>query len=363
MYKQQPLMIRNRPMIGDGLEPYVIAEIGTNHNRDLETAKELLRGVALSGCQCAKFQIYEPSEIVSAFVRAADYGLDELYGDISAQEMFDTYLKTPKEWFPELRDLCHELGMDFSVTIHGPNGLAWAKEMKVDLVKIASMDHTNIPFIKSLVNELDVPVLASLGMAGLADVALLSETLQDHEPGYGLFHCCAIYPPSPDELRLSNIPFLIDNFPAHIGFSDHTTEADAAKLARSMGAVMFEKHVTLDRRQSGPDHPFAMEIDPFKDYVLSLSQRASLPPNTADSKVFVEPSPREMKNRAQYVKSIVAKAPLPSGHVLTADDFYFARPGTGIAPVFSERLIGKELARDIAQDTLIQWSDLVGMNA
>src|SRR5205085_1819057 len=114
-----PLVVRGRAAIGADCASYVIAEIGTNHNRSLDTAREMLRGIAAAGCDCAKFQIYEPDEIVSARVRAADYGFDHLYGDISAQEMFERYLKTPKEWFPELRELCHSLGMDFAATIHG----------------------------------------------------------------------------------------------------------------------------------------------------------------------------------------------------------------------------------------------------
>jgi sialic acid synthase SpsE len=193
--KIRELLVRGRPAIGPGHDAYIIAEIGTNHNRSLETAKAMLRAVAEAGCDCAKFQVYEPDEIVSGRVRASDYGLDSLYGDISAQQMFEQYLKTPKEWFPELRDLCHTLGMDFAATIHGLHGLNWAREVGLDIVKIASMDHTNLPFLRSLVNMLHVPILVSLGMAGLKDVDAVVTTLTKHEIGVGLFHCCAVYPP------------------------------------------------------------------------------------------------------------------------------------------------------------------------
>ena len=128
------LIVRGRPAIGSGHDSYVIAEIGTNHNRSLETARAMLHALAGTGCDCAKFQIYESDEIVSARVRAADYGFDGLYGDISAQEMFDRHLKTPKTWFPELRDLCRTLGMDFSATIHGADGVRWARDVGLDIV-------------------------------------------------------------------------------------------------------------------------------------------------------------------------------------------------------------------------------------
>ena len=129
--------------------PYLVAEIGTNHNQDFRNARDLVQAVADAGFDCAKFQTYEADEIVSGNVTARDYGLDKYYGNVSAQEMFSRYLKTPKEWFPELRDLCRGLGLDCATTIHGAHGLNWARTMDFDLIKIASMDHNNLPFLKA----------------------------------------------------------------------------------------------------------------------------------------------------------------------------------------------------------------------
>ena len=108
---------------GTSCAPYLIAEIGTNHNRDLDIAKKLVIAVADAGFDCAKFQIYEPEEIVSPTVLAKDYGLDKFYGDISADDMFRNFLQTPKSWFPELNDLCRSLGIDCATTIHSLQGL------------------------------------------------------------------------------------------------------------------------------------------------------------------------------------------------------------------------------------------------
>jgi sialic acid synthase SpsE len=350
------LQVRGRSVIGDGLKPYIIAEIGTNHNRSLEMAKVLLRGVADAGCDCAKFQIYEPDEIVSARVRASDYGLDSVYGDISAQDMFERYLKTPKEWFPELRDLCHELGMDFAATIHGEHGLNWANEIGLDLVKIASMDHTNLPFLSNLVNKLNVPILSSLGMAGLEDVEALFATIKNHQPGVGFFHCTAIYPPAPNELRLSNISYLVQKLGIPIGFSDHAEGVEAALDARGLGAIFFEKHVTTDKNQSGPDHPFAMEMSELKAYVELLIERSAT--EILEAVEFLEPSERELQNKRKFVKSIVTRRSLPVGHFLTAKDIYLARPGSGIRPADLPRVIGKALRHSIAEEMPLQWADL-----
>jgi len=143
------------------LKNFVIAEIGTNHNRSKKKAIEMINQVARTKCDCVKFQIYEPSEIVSKKVMAKDYGLNKIYGNISAYEMFKKNLVTPKSWFPELKKLCHKRKMAFAVTIHGENGIKWAKKNKPDIIKVASMDHNNFPFIKKIINTLKVPILVS----------------------------------------------------------------------------------------------------------------------------------------------------------------------------------------------------------
>jgi N,N'-diacetyllegionaminate synthase len=355
-----PLIVRGRPAIGPNLASYVIAEIGTNHNRSLETATTMLRALAATGCDCAKFQIYEPDEIVSGRVRAADYGFDRLYGDISAQEMFERHLKTPKAWFPELRDLCHGLGMDFSATIHGADGLRWAQETGLDIVKVASMDHTNLPFVRSLVDAVEAPILVALGMAGLSDIDAVVAATSTHHDGLGLFHCCSIYPAPAEDVRLANVPFLLERYGLPIGFSDHTIGTDAALAARGRGAMMFEKHVTLDRTQPGPDHSFAMEMTAFADYVAALKRHT--PAAEIATGAFVEPDERERRNRALALKSIVSRRPLEAGRVLAIDDVYMARPGSGISPADLPQVIGRVLARPVAEETPLQWDD-VGPNA
>lgn len=350
------LHVRGRSAIGPDHEAYIMAEIGTNHNRSIESAKAMLHAIAKAGCDCAKFQIYEPNEIVSGRVRASDYDLDALYGDISAQQMFERHLKTPKEWFPELRDLCHKSGLDFAATIHGEHGLNWAREVGLDLVKIASMDHTNLPFLRSLVNNLNAPILVSLGMATLKDAEAVAATLKGHKLGVGLFHCSAVYPPEPHEVRLQNIPFLIEHFSLPIGFSDHTVGIDTAVNARHLGAMMFEKHVTLDHTQAGPDHPFAMEMPQLKEYVTALKQTPRKCGNAVEG--FLDPTERELQNRDKYVKSIISRRALPAGHLLTKDDVYFARPGSGISPAEISRVIGRNLVRSVAEEMPLQWGDM-----
>lgn len=352
---KQTLTINGRQKIGKGLAPYIIAELGTNHNRDIETAKRMLQQLQYSGADCAKFQIYEPGEIVSRNIRAADYKLDHIYGDISAYDMFDNHLKTPKAWFPELKNLCVELGLDFAVTLHGSKGIDWANRIGVDFVKVASMDHTNLPFLSNLVNAMDVPIIASLGMARLEDIDNLVEALSQHRCGFALMHCAAIYPPTQNELRMSNIAYLTQRYQAPIGFSDHTLGTQDACDGLDMGAVFFEKHFSLDKLHPGPDHPFAMEPEELKTYVATLKNHRVQ--NKLDRAVFVEPFGRELDNRGKYLKSIFVNKALEEGTVLTENDLYCARPATGLPPKELSRLIGKKLNRALSEDSMLSETD------
>jgi len=346
--------LHGNPRIGDQCSPYLIAEIGTNHDRDIGTARELVKAVAEAGFDCAKFQTYEAEEIVSGSITARDYGLEKYYGDISAVEMFSKYLKTPKEWFPELRDLCYQLGIDCATTIHGEHGLAWAKNMGFDLIKIASMDHNNRPFLRSLVNVIDAPILVSFGMAKLEDIDAAVETLRNHQPGMGIFHCVSIYPPRAEELRLANIPYLRKRFPVPVGFSDHADDVIASLAALSLGARLFEKHVTLNRKSHGPDHPFALEPEQMRAYMNGLRILA----DGLDSGEFQAPTPNETAARVAYLKSIVAAGDLPAGRRLTLADLTLVRPGTGIPPKDMDAVIGRCLRRSLPKGTVLAWEDI-----
>ena len=351
---KKTIRVRGNERIGCRLPPYLIAEIGTNHNGDIQTAKSLIKASADAGFDCAKFQIYEADEIVSSEVRVKDYGLEKIYGDISAEEMFDKYLKTPKKWFPELLNFCHSSGIDCAATIHGYNGLNWANEMFFDLVKIASMDHNNTPFLKSLVNSINAPLLISFGMALLPDIDSAVTLLSPHKLGFGVLHCVSIYPPKAEELRLANISFLQNRIAVPVGFSDHTDDVNTSLAALSLGSRLFEKHITLNKNCNGPDHSFALEPDQMGTYVHGLRSMAI----SLDSGEFQPPAVNEYAVRSTYLKSIVTKQNIQQGHRLTASDLTLARPGSGIPPSELESVIGHHVRRALPKGTVLAWEDL-----
>jgi sialic acid synthase SpsE len=342
----------------DGVEArsVVIAEIGTNHNRDFGLAVRLVDGAAAAGCDFVKFQIYEPDEIVSEGVSTEDYGWVEQYGRTTARAVFARHLQTPKEWIPELIDRCRALNVGWGATIHGQDGLRWAQETEPDFLKVASMDHTNLPLLRLLARELDVPILASLGMAPLDAVEQVADALADSRQGFGLLHCSALYPPQPESLNLGNIPYLRERFGVPIGYSDHTMGAEVAVAARKLGAGYFEKHITTDRHLTGPDHSFAMQLNELPHYVEAVRQASPL--MARGPFTFAAPSTVELGNRDRYLKSVIARVPLRAGDVLSEQDTYLARPGTGIAPVDRQLIVGRRMARDVPAETPLQWGDL-----
>ena len=265
------IKIKNKIKIGNELEPYFIAEIGTNHNRDINLAKKLIEAAKIADFDCVKFQTYEPEEIVNPNVNAKDYNLNKFYGEISAHKMFDKFLKTPKNWFPELTDFCKDLEIDCATTIHGDNGINWVKNMDFDWIKIASMDHNNLPFLTTVLEEIELPILISIGMGYETEIDKIVKLLRDHKYGLGIFHCVSIYPPEFEDLRFGNIRYLLNKYNLPIGFSDHTIDTYSANFALTQGARFFEKHITLDKNMIGPDHSFAIEPNEMKIYTKNIN--------------------------------------------------------------------------------------------
>ena len=352
MLKQ--IKVNANSLIGNFTSPYLIAEIGTNHDQKLETAIDLVIAAANAGFDCAKFQTYEPHEIVSGEVRASEYGLDKYYGDISAVDMFERYLKTPKNWFPKLKEVCLDYRIDCATTIHGAHGLSWANKIGFDLIKIASMDHNNFPFLRSLVNQIDAPILISFGMAELSDVDEAISILKEHKKGIGLFHCVSLYPPKPDELRLFNIKFYTERYEVPVGFSDHADDVITSLAASALGASIFEKHITLNKDGNGPDHAFALEPGEMKSYVDGIRTLAE----EQAYQTFSAPKKNEVAIREAYMKSIVIINDLPKGHILRSNDIALIRPGKGLAPKEFDKVTNKKLNKSVHRGHLLSWNDL-----
>lgn len=331
--------------------PYVIAEIGTNHNGKISVAKKLIETAADAGVDAIKYQVYHPRDIVTEEISASEYGFDEYYGAETAIEVYENHLRTPRGWLPTLFEFADEHGLANIATVHCADCASFVIECGVDALKVASMDLTHVPLLSEL-SASDLPLILSTGMGSLAEIDNAVSTLQDGSLEWlALLHCVSNYPADPANLNLQNISMLETAFDLPIGFSDHSTSPWTAGLAVAHGACIIEKHLTLDSSQPGPDHEFALEPDELKQLVESV-EMASV------SRGRPTRSPTDAANRERYRRSVVADQHIPAGTEIGREHVRFARPGTGIRPADVDIALGGTASRDIDAETMLQWKDI-----
>ncbi len=338
--------------LGAGHPCLIVAEIGSNHNRDLATAKRLIDASAEAGLDAVKFQFYSPEGIIPRTLTPKDYGWSA-YRELSALEVFQRYIATPAEWFPSLSDYAASKGLMAFAAVHDEQWARRAVELGFPALKTASMEITNLPLIETLAG-FGLPLILSTGMAHAEDIERAMQTARragcEH---LLLLHCVANYPSRPEEFNLRQIATLRETFGVPVGFSDHSLGHLAAVLSITQGACLIEKHLTLDRRQQGPDHLFAMQPEEFAELVRNV-RTAEAAMGTGD---LLKPRADEEKRRA-YLRSVVAARDLRRGQVVAAADLTTKRPGSGIPPRELGALIGRTVRRDVAADELITWSDM-----
>ncbi|MDD2830176.1 MAG: N-acetylneuraminate synthase family protein [Sulfuricurvum sp.] len=307
----------------------IIGEIGTNHNGDIQTAYQLIDIAAENGCHTVKLQIYDANDIVSSRVSPVLYGYQNDYSTWA--EYINAKLITPKEWLPELVAYSHKKNLDIIATPHSLKNAIICLNAGIKRLKIASMDCNHIPFIHEL-SKLQVPLLLSTGMATRAEIIDAFETISAYHSDITLFHCVSTYPTLYPEVNLSFFEFL-KTLTLNIALSDHSEKNDIAMMSVVYGIKAVEKHITLDKNQLGPDHSFALDAQGIRDLSMSL-QNAQMAMGTP-TKIL---SSKEQKGRTLYRRVMIANKPLSIGHIITENDFYFARPEA----VFNDTIPPKE---------------------
>lgn len=322
---------------------YVIAEIGANHNGDMELARQSIRAAHEAGADAAKFQSWDTGLFARGFYEEHP-GLEE---QVAAYAVAGSQMA-------ELAAYCRETGIDFASTPFSKREMAELDALDPPFIKIASMDLNNDHLLADAAATGRTIVL-STGMSQMGEIEHALETLE----GRGhtdtiLLHCIALYPPPGDEyVNLRNMEMLRETFGYPVGFSDHTKGIEITLAAIALGAVVIEKHFTLDKNMEGWDH--AVSADPAELAVITSAARR-IPTALGSRRRIVSDNER---NQGRVMRrSIVAARDLPVGHVLTLEDMDFRRPGTGIAPNDAGRLVGRELLRAYTADQLLSEDDI-----
>jgi len=354
---QKPSNVEDHPMVPEQRSgaAYVIAEVGSNHNHDLDMARRLIDMAATARVDAVKFQTLYADDFIGRTIMPSAYGLADAYPGKCWQDVLGEQLILPFDWYPELVARIRDQGMDFVTTVHSDRGLEFVLQFQPSAIKIASMDLTHTPLLASVARG-GVPMILSIGMGSLSDIERAVETVEAAGcQDLTLLHCVSEYPADYETLNLRSLRTLADAFGWPVGFSDHSLGVVSSVVAVTIGATVIEKHITLDRGLPGPDHPFALDADDLARLVREIRQAEACLGSTR--RVV---SSGEARNAARYRRSAVAREPLPAGTVLTRENVAIERPGTGIQPHEVERLWGRAVQRDVDAGQPLTWQCVGG---
>lgn len=339
-------------VVGPGHPVYVIAEAGSNHDRNMEQAKRLVDVAVEAGADAVKFQTFQ-AEKMATRARVKIQYLEDL--GLSIEEMQDLYrpLELPREWHAELADYAVRQGIEFLSTPFDEEAVDLLDGLGVKAFKIASFELWHLPLIRHTASK-GKPLLLSTGMANLGDIEDALEAVRaGGNDQVALLHCAISYPVRFQDVNLRAMRTLQQAFGVPVGFSDHTAGIAVPTAATALGACLIEKHFTLDRSLPGPDHPFALEPDELKAMVRAIRETEQALGSPA--KTY---TPAEEEYRLQGRRSIHAARDIPKGTVITHDMVAILRPGTGLLPKFLDVVVGRRAAEDIAAHEPITWERL-----
>ncbi|HPQ71657.1 MAG TPA: N-acetylneuraminate synthase family protein [bacterium] len=329
--------------IGPGHPCYVIAEAGSNHNRDWNIALKLIDAAVAAGADAVKWQTYSAESMYSKKAPNFEHLKENTWDLIKRIEM-------PREWHADLARECGDRGVHFLSTPFDLEAVEQLDKVGVPAFKIASFEITHLPLLKACA-QTGKPIILSTGMANLADIELALETI---EAAGGrevvLLHCAIGYPPKFADINLRAMDTMRQAFAVPVGYSDHTMGlvADVAAVAR--GACVIEKHYTLSRAMEGPDHPFALEPDELRAMIEAVRQTeealgSSVKRHTASEEEFHRGARR----------SLVAACAIAKGTKIEERMLAVKRPGWGIHPRHIPLVVGREARVDIEADDILTW--------
>ena len=339
--------------VGVGQPPYIIAEIGSNHNGDMDLCRRLVDAATDAGAHAVKFQSWSDKSLIAEeeYVRNTEYS-DKKKHFGSLREMVVAYQLTPGQ-HNKVKSWCSDRNIAFCSTPLSTEEVDLLERLDVPFFKIASMDIVHLNLLRYVAQK-GRPVVISTGMASLGEIERAVNVVRNEgNEQIALLHCVSIYPPDVNDINLRNIITLQRAFDVPVGFSDHTLGSAIPLAAIAIGACIVEKHFTLDQNMAGWDH--AISADPAELRAIASEARnvwAALGSTTRTV------SAAEVEKRQKFRRSLVARRRLARGHVLSEDDLVAKRPGTGVAPDQIAYVLGRQLASDMAADQVLHWKDL-----
>ena len=328
----------------------IIAEAGVNHNGDIVLAKKLVDAAVEAGADVVKFQTFQAIELATHHAEQASYQKQALGQAEGQLTMLQKLELRPDQHF-ELIDHCKQRGIEFLSTPFDLPSIAFLASLQLTRWKIPSGEITNLPYLRQIGRQ-GCPVILSTGMSNLSEIEAALAVLVDVGTPLSaitVLHCTTEYPAPPDEVNLRAMHTIAQAFGVAVGYSDHTEGIAVPIAAAAMGASIIEKHLTLDRNLSGPDHMASLEPDQFASMVQGIR---TIEEALGDG--IKRPTQSEQANLPIARKSLVAARPILAGELFSEANLTAKRPGTGVSPMLWDQWIGRPASRDFATDELIR---------
>jgi N-acetylneuraminate synthase/N,N'-diacetyllegionaminate synthase len=346
----QPLDLDGRT-IGPGAPCFVAAEVGLNHNGDLELAHRSIDAAADAGADAVKFQNFRTEDFVSDREVTYEY-VSQGETVVEAQyDMFKRY-ELPESAWVELKRHCDDRGVVFFSTPTSEAGIDQLVRIGAPLLKNGSDYLVHLPMVRAMART-GIPTILSTGMSTLAEV---DDAVRAFRGAGGsdllLLHCTSSYPTPPEDVTLRRIPALAAAFDVPVGLSDHSWGSLAAAGSVALGSCFVEKHFTLDKGLPGPDHRFSADPAELAELVRAVRAVEAMLGTSA-----IAPTPSEADGRRDFRLSCAAARPLAAGTVLADGDLAFLRPGTGLPPAAADWVVGRTLARPVPAGHALEPAD------
>ena len=343
--------IGNKTIQRDGDNAYVIAEIGHNHQGDLEKCRQMFKAASDAGADAVKLQKRDNRALFTREMYDSPYNSENSYAPTYGGHR--DKLEFDKDQYLELKSYAKELGIFFFSTAFDFPSADFLEDIDMPAYKIASGDINNTPLLKK-VASLGKPMIVSTGGATMEEAQRAYDTIMPINPNLCIMQCTSGYPPAHEELNLRVIETYYRAFPdIVIGFSSHDSGIAMPLVGYMLGARIFEKHFTLNRTWKGTDQAFSLEPAGLRRVVRDL-QRTKIALGDGVKRQFES----EKAPLFKMGKKIVAARDLPVGHVLQANDLTFKSPNDGLPPYLVDHFIGKKLVASLREDESLTYSTI-----
>lgn len=341
-------------LIGHGQPVFIVAEAGVNHNGQVDLGKKLIDLAKVSGADAVKFQTFKTEKVITEYAEKADYQKLATGSDESQFEMIKE-LELTHEEFMELFNHAKKKNIIFLSSPFDKDSVDLLDNLGVPAFKVASGEITNFPLLRYIAGK-KKPIILSTGMSTIEEIEDAVNTLRKSgAKDVVLLHCVTSYPARIEDANLRTIVTLRNKFKLPVGFSDHTLSIAVPVAAATLGAVLIEKHFTLDKNLPGPDHRASLEPDQLREMIAAIRD-VEKALGTGRRKLTKD----EQKIKNLVRRSVVARVNIPRGKVITERMLDTKRPGTGIDPRHINLIVGKRAKRNIARDEQIAFKELVG---